>query len=170
MAARVRKVRRHRDDGELVVEQTRDLARVAEMLQAAGLSTAELDRPGNCFLIAYLGATRAGLAGVETRIDVAVIRVLAVVPKMRREGIGAALVAAARAAAHTRGARALYALAPDEAGQYFKRLGFAAAVMTEVVPVLDGTFVADHLRAYPDLIQDLTAWSLDISRDGTVMR
>jgi N-acetylglutamate synthase-like GNAT family acetyltransferase len=170
MAARVRKVRRHRDDGELTIEQTRDLARVAEMLEAAGLSTTGLDRPGNCFLIAYLGASPVGLAGVETRIDVAVIRTLAVVPEMRGLGIGAALAAAARAAAHTRGARTVYALAPHDAGQYFKRLGFAAAVMTEVIAALDSAFVADHLRATPDRIQDLTVWSLDISHDGIVVR
>jgi N-acetylglutamate synthase-like GNAT family acetyltransferase len=170
MAARVRKIRRHRDDGELAVEQTHDVARVAEMLEAAGLSTTGLYRPGNSFLIAYLGATPVGLAGVETRIDVAAIRALAVVAEMRRRGIGAALAAAARAAAHARGARTLYALAPDDGGQYFKRLGFKAAVLTDAIEALDGTFVADNLRTIPDRIQDLTAWSLDISRDGIVMR
>ena len=46
MAPRVKKIRRHRDDGELVIEQTRDLERVAALLEATGLPAAGLSAPG----------------------------------------------------------------------------------------------------------------------------
>lgn len=170
MAPRVKKIRRNRNDGELAIEQTRDLARVAAMLEAAEIPAAGLDRPGSCFLIAYVGARPVGVAAVETRIDVAVLRALAVVAEMRQRGIGTALVTAARGAVHTRGARSLYALAPNDGGQYFKRRGFAAAVTSQAIEALEGTFVADHLRACPDQIHSCGAWLLDISRDGIVMR
>jgi len=170
MAPRVKKIRRHRDDGELVIEQTRDFARVAAMLEAAELPAPGLDRSGNCFLIAYVGARPVGVAGVETRIDVAVLRSLAVIDEMRRRGIGTALVVAARAAAHTRGARSLYALTPRDGGEYFARHGFAAVAVPPALEALAGTFVADHLRANPAQVPGCTAWLLDISRDGIVIR
>ena len=41
MAPRVKKIRRHRDDGELVIEQTHDLEGIAALLAAAALPEPE---------------------------------------------------------------------------------------------------------------------------------
>jgi GNAT superfamily N-acetyltransferase len=169
MAPRVKKIRRHRDDGELVIEQTRDLARVATLFEAAGLPATGLERPGCCYLSACIGTRPVGVAGVETRIDIAVLGALVVLEELRRRGIGTALLAAARAAAHTRGARGLYALAPPEIGEFFASHGFAAVAVSEATAALAGTFVTNPLPT-SSANTGCTAWLLDISRDGIVMR
>ena len=110
------------------------------------------------------------MAGVETRVDIAVLGALAVIAEMRRRGIGAALLAAARGAAHTRGARGLYTLAPPDMGGFFARHGFAAVAMTEATTALAGTFVAEQRLTSPVANAQCTAWLLDISRDGIVVR
>jgi N-acetylglutamate synthase-like GNAT family acetyltransferase len=171
LAAATKKIRRRRADGELTVEQTRDLAGVARMLSAAEMFTGGVESPSACYLTAHVGPRFAGVVGIEVRVDAALIRSLMVLEPMRRRGIGAALVAAARLAAHTRGARMLYAIAPaGDASRYFARFGFASAAMDEMLVVLAGTFIADHLRQHPDDLARLRTWSLDISRDGVIER
>ncbi|MGA7870319.1 MAG: GNAT family N-acetyltransferase, partial [Candidatus Binatus sp.] len=114
-------IRRHRA-GELVIEQTRDLARVRKLLARAGMMTAGIEWPAACYIVAYVGDEAVGMIGVESKIDAALIRSLYVDESMRRRGIGGALVAAARKAAHTRGARHLYLFSTD-AGEFFARHG-----------------------------------------------
>src|SRR5271168_5636525 len=97
-------IRKHRA-GELVVEQTRDLAIVRAMLERGGMTTAGIEWPAACYIVAYLGDDAVGVIGVEPKIDAALIRSLYVNESMRRRGIGGALLAAARKAAHTHGAR-----------------------------------------------------------------
>jgi len=169
MAPWVKKIRRHRDDGELVIEQTRDLARIATLLEASGLPAPGLQRLGQCYFSACIGTRPVGVAGVETRIDIAVLGALVVLAELRRRGIGTALLAAARAAAHTRGARGLYALAPPEIGEFFASHGFAPVGLTEATAALAGTIVTDRLWT-SSANAGCTAWLLDISRDGIVMR
>ena len=65
-------------------------------------------------------------------MDAAVIRSLGVVEAMRRRGIGAALVNAARKAAHTRGARRLYALG-RRGEEYLLRFGFERVAATQMI-------------------------------------
>jgi N-acetylglutamate synthase-like GNAT family acetyltransferase len=168
--ARVKKIRRQHEAGAIVVEQTRDFARGAAMLEAADRSTAGLEHPGVCTMIAYTGDSPAGVVAVEAVIDVAVMRSLLVAEPSRGRGIGAALVAAARAAAHTRGARKLYAFAPEAEGRYLEGLGFVSAAASEALGALAGTFVADYLRANPEELARCAAWLLDISMDGIVIR
>ena len=81
-----RKIRRRRVPGELVVEQTRDLALVAETLAAAGMLADGVDAPGGCYLTAYVGDHLAGVIGIEARVDAALIRSLIVVETDRRRG------------------------------------------------------------------------------------
>src|SRR5580700_2901431 len=96
------------------------------MLADAGMLAHGVEAPGGCYLMAYVGEVVAGVVGIEARVDAAVIRSLMVMESMRRRGIGAALVAAARKAAHTRGARTLYAIsAHGDGASYFARFGFA---------------------------------------------
>jgi N-acetylglutamate synthase-like GNAT family acetyltransferase len=89
---------------------------------------------------------------------------------MRGRGVGAALVAAARAAAHTRGAHRLYALAHDPADKYLARFGFAPVALSELLDALAGTFMADHVRTHPGELSGRRALCLDISRDGVIER
>jgi N-acetylglutamate synthase-like GNAT family acetyltransferase len=171
MAAATKKIRRRRAADELAVEQTRDLARVASMLSAAGMLAEGVESPGGCYLIASVGDTVAGVVGIEARVDAALIRSLMVIDTMRRRGIGAALVAAARKAAHTRGARTLYAIAPDsDSARYFARFGFAPAASEEMLSALAGTFMAAYLRLRPDETARLRTLSLDIADDGVIRR
>src|ERR1700728_2149276 len=93
-----------------------------------------VDAPGGCYLTAYVGDRLAGVIGIEARVDAALIRSLIVAETDRRCGIGAALVAAARTAAHTRGARTLYALASDSgAARYFERFGFTPSTPESLI-------------------------------------
>ncbi len=110
-----------------------------------------------------------GIVGVETIVDAAVIRSLAVVEPIRRRGIGAALVNAARKAAHTRGARRLYALG-HRGEEYLLRFGFERIAGTEMIDDLAGTFTAGYLRAHPNELARMDPLWLDISRDGVIER
>ena len=100
-------IRKHRA-GELVIEQTRNLGLVRDMLARAGMITDGIEWPAACYIVAYVGDEAVGVVGVESKIDAALIRSLYVNQSSRRRGIGGALLAAARKAAHTRGARHLY--------------------------------------------------------------
>lgn len=138
------------------------------MLEAAGMSREGLARPAACYLMAYSGADPVGAVGVETVVDAALMRSLVVAEPMRRRGIGAALIAAVRNAAHTRGARRLFALAPDD--NYLRRFGFVPVAVRELLDALGGALTADHLRAMPAELMRCSAFCLDISRDGVIAR
>jgi N-acetylglutamate synthase-like GNAT family acetyltransferase len=130
-----------------------------------------VESPGGCYLIAYIGEEVAGVVGIEARVDAALIRSLLVIERMRRRGIGAALISAARTAAHTRGARSLYAHAPrDDPAHYLERFGFAPAPWQEMLEALTGTFMADYLRLHPDELARIRTLSVDISQDGVILR
>jgi GNAT superfamily N-acetyltransferase len=165
--------RRRRAPGELYLAQTTDLAAATAMLAAvgesAGIGIAGLDAPGVCWIAASIGDTVAGVAAIETMVDAAVIRSLAVAEAMRRRGIGAALVDAARKAAHTRGARRLYALG-RRGEEFMLRLGFERVAATEMIDDLAGTFTAEYLRLHPDELARMDPLRLDISRDGVIER
>src|SRR5271166_3183476 len=94
-----------KQEGKLIIEQTRDLEVVRAMLSGAGMITEGLEWPAVCYLVAYFGTEPVGVVGIEPSLDAALIRSLYVADAMRGRGIGAGLIAAARKAAHTRGAR-----------------------------------------------------------------
>jgi N-acetylglutamate synthase-like GNAT family acetyltransferase len=161
-------LRKHRE-GELAIEQTRDLVRVREMLAGAGLMTDGIEWPAACYILAYQGNEAIGVVGIEVKIDAALIRSVYVKASMRQRGIGAALVAAARKAAHTRGARHLYLFSTD-AGDFFERQGFARADVADVIGALAGVPQVEHYRARPDELAREVAYHLDISGDGVIER
>src|ERR1700733_12805793 len=108
-------VLRKKSEGKLVIEQTRDLECVRKMLSGAGMTTDGIEWPPACYLVAYFGTEPVGVIGVEPSLDAALLRSLYVRDEMRARGIGTQLVAAARKAAHTRGARSLYLFSHDAA-------------------------------------------------------
>ena len=160
---------RKKQGGKLVIEQTRDLAMVRAMLSGAGMLTEGLEWPAACYLAAYFGTEPVGVIGVEPSLDAALLRSLYVVEAMRGRGIGAELVASARKAAHTRGARSLYILSAD-AGEYFQRFGFAEVPVARLVAALSGTPLVKYYMARPDDLARQVACYLDISQDGVILR
>ena len=161
-------LRKHRP-GELVIEQTRDLLRVREMIASAGMMTDGIEWPAACYILAYHGDEAIGVVGVEAKIDAALIRSLYVQPAMRQRGIGAALLAAARKAAHTRGARHLYLFSTD-AGGFFERQGFVRAEVANLIAALPNVPQVEHYCARPDELAREVAYHLDISGDGVIER
>jgi GNAT superfamily N-acetyltransferase len=161
-------IRKHRA-GELVIEQTRELTRVRAMVAGAGMMTEGIDWPAACWILAYVGDEAVGVIGVESKIDAALIRSLYVSESMRRRGIGAALLAAARKAAHTRGARHLYLFTKD-AGEFFSRAGFEPAGIALAMGALAGAPQVEFYRTHPEEFSCEAAYHLDISSDGVIER
>ncbi|MFZ2060735.1 MAG: GNAT family N-acetyltransferase [Candidatus Binatus sp.] len=161
-------IRKHRA-GELVIEQTRDLVRVREMLTRAGMITVGIEWPAACYIVAYIGDESVGVIGVESKIDSALIRSLYVDESMRERGIGAALIAAARKAAHTRGARHLYLFSTD-AGELFERHGFKKIAVDDVIAAIAGVPQVEYYRGRPEELAREVAYHLDISSDGVIER
>ena len=160
---------RKRRAGELVIEQTRDLECVREMLARAGMTTDGIEWPAACYIVAYVGDEAVGAIGVESKIDVALIRSLYVKESARRRGIGGALIAAARKAAHTRGARHLYLFSTD-AGGFFRRHGFTTMAVAEVIAAIPGVPQVEYYRARSEELAREVAYHLDISGDGLIER
>jgi amino-acid N-acetyltransferase len=161
-------IRKHRA-GELVIEQTRDLGCVREMLVRGGLTTEGIEWPAACYLVAYMGDDAVGVVGVEPKIDAALIRSLYVDESMRRRGIGGELIAAARKAAHTRGARHLYCFSAV-AGALFEKHGFTTVPVADVVAALPGVPEVEFFRARPEELAAEVAYHLDVSGDGVIER
>jgi N-acetylglutamate synthase-like GNAT family acetyltransferase len=160
---------RRRREGVLSIEQTGDLDRVEAMLAATGMITDSIRWPGACYLMAWMGHEPVGAAGLEPRVSAALIRSVVVVESMRGKGIGKALVAAARKAAVTRGARELYLFSTD-AGNFFAHLGFIEVPVDQLVTALSGVPQVEYYRARPDELAHEVAWWLDVSRDGVIER
>jgi N-acetylglutamate synthase-like GNAT family acetyltransferase len=165
-----KKVHQRREPNEIGVEQAHDRLQVKGILGALGMSTEGVAWPPACYLMAYKGDTPIGAAGIEPLVDAALLRSVAVIEPMRRRGTGSRLVEAARIAAHTRGARTLYTLAPSSLAGWFERLGFAPVPRDDLMRVLAGTFLAGHLRTRPSELNELAGLAVDIANDGVVER
>jgi N-acetylglutamate synthase-like GNAT family acetyltransferase len=162
-------LRKHRE-GELAFEQTRDIARVRTMLERGGMITGGIEWPAACYLLAFHGNDPVGVIGVEPQIDAALLRSLYVIDSMRERGIGTGLVAAARKAAHTRGAQHLYLFSSEERSPFFARLGFESVAMAQLLDALGGVPEVEYYRARPNEMAAELAMHLDISRDGIINR
>lgn len=166
-----KKAYQRRAPGEFGIEQTRDLAPVRAILEAAELNVEGLEWPAACYLLAYQGETPIGVVGIEPRVDAALLRSLAVAEPMRRHGIGEALVKAARVAAHTRGARTLYTLTRVSRYGWFTRLGFATVPLDQLQRALDGTFLIGYWIAHQAVaLNELIPLGIDIASDGVIER
>ncbi len=161
-------LRRHRE-GELSIEQARDLAVVRAILASNAMSAEGVGWAPGCYLVAHLGDEPVGVVGIEPMLDAALMRSLCVAEPMRRRGIGAGLVAAARKAAHARGVKSLYAFGCG-AGDYLRRFGFTEVALEELISALVGTPGVACYQARPKNPDGETAFLLDISRDGIISR
>jgi len=162
-------LRKHRR-GELVIEQTRDLETVRSTLESGGMITHGIEWPAACYLLAFFGDDPVGVVGVEPMIDAALIRSLHVVEPMRRRGIATQLFAAARKAAHTRGARTIYLFAYAELVPFFARLGLTEVSVDELMNALGGTPEVEYYQSHLDKLGREHALRLDISQDGVIQR
>ena len=149
------------------VEQTFDRVLIAALLdQARAKVPEEFINKAQCFLVAYSGDEPIGIAALQSEVDKALLWPVFVVETMRRRGVGGSLIQAARVAAHSRGARTLYAKVPPALVDYFVRSGFADAAAD------------DHGEAQPPMPRvnrstQPSEWRvlrLDISRDGIIER
>jgi N-acetylglutamate synthase-like GNAT family acetyltransferase len=164
-----KKIRRLRSSDELVVEQTHDLVAVSPMLQRAGITTAATrDDRARCFLMAHQGSLPVGVAALDTQVDAALLRALYVLEPMRGRGVGASLVRAARMAAHTRGARTLYAAGAGGLVDYLVHLGFTEVDFAKIAAMFGEASTCERTR--PSNYPDWGAVRLDISRDGLIER
>jgi N-acetylglutamate synthase-like GNAT family acetyltransferase len=161
--------RKHRP-GEFNIEQVRDTGRLRAFLNACEMITDGIEWPAGCYLMAHIGDEAVGAVGVECRLDAALVRSLCVAPSHRGRSFGDRLMAAARKAAHTRGARALYLFAYPELAGYFGRLGFVETDSDRVMRALRGAPEVEYYRARPGELAREIAFTLDISRDGVIER
>ena len=125
--------------------------------------------PAAGYLIAWLGNGAVGLAGIEPKLDAALIRSVWVRESMRRRGIGSALFTAARKAAQARGVRHLYMLG-GETTDSLNRFGFQQVAIDDLVAAPAGTPMVEYYRARPDDLAGQPAWHVDISSDGVIRR
>ena len=160
--------RKHRP-GEIVVEQTRDLARLRKLLEQGAMITEGIEWPPACYLLAFDGNEAVGAIGVEPVLDSALIRSLHVLEPHRHRGIGRQLFLSARKAAHTRGARQLY-LFSTPPGDFFRQFGFEPVAIDELVAALKGAPEVGYYLARPAELAQEAAYRLDISRDGIIER
>jgi N-acetylglutamate synthase-like GNAT family acetyltransferase len=134
--------------------------------RAAASAWTKIAEWDECFLIAYLGEDPVGIAGLQTEVDAALMGAIFVCEQMRQRAIGARLIAAVRRAAHGRGARTLYAIAPGSLAGYFVRQGFAEATDAE----LHKAFGLANLHCCGMDLEKCRPLRLDLSQEGFKVR
>lgn len=143
-------MRRPLDD--LATPSVEEREAVLAMLRAAALPVEGLDEHWATTLVAREGGAVVGSVTVEPHGAVALLRSLVVDPGRRGEGLGAALVAAARERASAAGADDVYLLTTD-AQEWFAGHGFAEAPRDEAPAALTAS----------------REWSLGCCRHATLM-
>ena len=102
---------------------TADLPAIRTLLAGLALPAEDVGGPAQAFLVAREGGALAGCVGLERCGEDALLRSLAVVPRLQGAGLGRALHAQALEAARAQGLRALYLLTTT-AAPFFERAGF----------------------------------------------
>ncbi|HJU11543.1 MAG TPA: GNAT family N-acetyltransferase [Candidatus Binataceae bacterium] len=165
MPVKPKKFRRRRPSGELTIEQSHETGTAASILDATALIIAnDTVACGGCLLVAYLGDEPVGLAALVTEVDSGLIRLMFVSAKMRGHRVGHSILSAVRDAAHTRGARQLYAAVQDDVAEYFTRMGFGETQHYELAMAFGQTMLerlgCNHLTGYRVLRLDLSSYGV----------
>ena len=125
-----------------------DKARIAALLDRVGIAHPVLDQFWPSYLvIPDLGpkAPLVGCVALEVMDDVALLRMLAVSPERRGEGLGYLLVETATERARNQGVRHLYLVTDGAQGYFGERLGFAVIDRKDVDSKIAST--AEYLLA-----------------------
>jgi UDP-N-acetylmuramate: L-alanyl-gamma-D-glutamyl-meso-diaminopimelate ligase len=123
-------------------------AKIAHLLDRLGMAHPVLDQFWPSYLvIPGVDATSplVGCVAVETIDEVALLRMLAVVPERRGEGLGYVLVETATNRARSEGVRTLYLVTDGAQGYFGEKLGFSAVDRKDVAPAIATT--AEYLLA-----------------------
>ncbi|MBC8132779.1 MAG: GNAT family N-acetyltransferase [Deltaproteobacteria bacterium] len=125
-----------------------DKARIATFLDRIGIAHPVLDQFWSSYLVIPAAGPDAPLVGcvaLEVMDDVALLRMLAVAPERRGEGLGYLLVETATERARHQGVRNLYLVTDGAQGYFGQRLGFADVDRKDVDPKVATT--AEYMLA-----------------------
>ncbi|WP_175949480.1 GNAT family N-acetyltransferase [Burkholderia vietnamiensis] len=124
-----------------------DFDHIRTLLDTCGLPASDLTaRSLDGFHVAECGAEIVGVAGLEQAGDAALLRSVAVHPRLRASGLGTCLIDASVALAQTRSLRALYLIPNDEAARtFFARRGFTQIERTQIPELIRGLPEFTHL-------------------------
>jgi UDP-N-acetylmuramate: L-alanyl-gamma-D-glutamyl-meso-diaminopimelate ligase len=115
---------------------------IANLLDRVGIAHPVLEQFWPSYLVIpgeANGDPLVACVAVETVGDVALLRMLAVTPERRREGLGFVLVEAATERARGQGVRHLYLVTDGAQGYFGEKLGFLAIDRKDVVPSIAAT-------------------------------
>jgi UDP-N-acetylmuramate: L-alanyl-gamma-D-glutamyl-meso-diaminopimelate ligase len=117
-------------------------AKISNLLDRLGTAHPVLDQFWPSYLVIpgeEEGGPLVGCVALEVVDDVALLRMLAVVPERRREGLGYLLVETATERARTQGVRRLFLVTAGAQGYFGEKLGFAAIDRKDVDPAITTT-------------------------------
>ena len=116
--------------------------KIANLLDRVGIAHPVLEQFWPSYLVIPADDEAAGLVGcvaVETAGDVALLRMLAVAPERRGEGLGYVLVEGATERARSQGVRHLYLVTDGAQGYFGEKLGFTAIDRKDVAAAVAAT-------------------------------
>jgi amino-acid N-acetyltransferase len=117
----------------------RDLAAITALLTTAELPTHDLAEHFPVeYVVAREGAGLVGCAGLEPHGRAALLRSIAVAPRLRGSGLGRALLEERIAAARAGGVETVYLLTTSAAA-FFRRFAFVDASRDEAAQALTGS-------------------------------
>jgi UDP-N-acetylmuramate: L-alanyl-gamma-D-glutamyl-meso-diaminopimelate ligase len=116
--------------------------RIGNLLDRVGIAHPVLEQFWPYYLVIPgedEGAPLVGCVAIEAVGDVALLRMLAVAPERRGEGLGYVLVEAATGRARSQGVRHLYLVTDGAQGYFGEKLGFQAIDRKEIVAPIQAT-------------------------------
>jgi UDP-N-acetylmuramate: L-alanyl-gamma-D-glutamyl-meso-diaminopimelate ligase len=125
-----------------------DKPRIANLLDRVGIAHPVLDQFWSSYLVipgAEFSGPLVGCVATEVIGEVALLRMLAVVPERRGEGLGYLLVETATERARSQGVRRLYLVTDGAQGYFGERLGFSVIDRKDVDPKIATT--AEYMLA-----------------------
>jgi len=126
-----------------------DRSKISQLLDRAGITHGPLDQAWTEFLVIPASATddMAACVAIEHVEDDALLRMLAVTPDRRGEGLGYLLVEAAMKKARMDGALHLYLVTDGSQGFFGERLGFHVIDQKSIAPAVAATLEYQMARS-----------------------